>query len=119
MAGEPDMTWLQRQLAKPIEPGCRKVFGVVTEAEVVDPGCSAIFRIQCPDGQVINGEFVFTLNPCNAVGGLVALEVSPDNRVESYRFKATDDMLEAHKANLKAEERLKERERNPRNPSAR
>jgi hypothetical protein len=111
MAGEQDMTWLQRQLAKPLEPGCRKVFGIVTEAEVVDPGCSARFRIQCPNGPVITEEFVFTLNPCNAVGGLVALELTQDDSIESYRFKATDDMCDAHFSQVKAQDRLREREK--------
>lgn len=107
MASEPDMAWLQKGIPGGIEPGNRQVFGVIREARVGEPGVSALFVITCSDGTVIEDEFVYSLNPCEAVGGLVVLELTPENRVGARRFKAIEDMLEAHRAKLKAEERIK------------
>lgn len=106
MAREHDIRWLERDFPGD-EPGNRKVFGVIQEATVVEPGTSAFFVIRCSDGTIIKEEFVYTLNPCEAVGGLVRLELTPGNRVGARRFKAIDDMLEAHAAMLKREERRK------------
>lgn len=107
MATEPDMRWLQKGIPGGIEPSHRQVFGVIQEARVVDPGVSAFFVIYCSDGTIVEDEFVYSLNPCENVGGLVALELSPDNKVGARRFKAVEDMLEAHKAMLTAKERQK------------
>ncbi len=108
MAREADTEWLERDFQVDDEPGNRKVFGVIREATVANPGISAFFVISCSDGTVIDDEFVYSLNPCQAVGGLVRLELTPDNQVGARRFKSIDDMLEAHAARLKAEHRKKE-----------
>jgi hypothetical protein len=107
MASEPDMTWLQQGILGGVEPGNRQVFGVIREARVIEPRVSAFFAISCSDKTVIEGELVYTLNPCEGVGSLVILELSPDNCVGARRFKAVEDMLDAHNAKLTAEERQK------------
>lgn len=118
MADEPDMQWLQGSFPDGIEPGNRKVFGVIREATVGDPGVSAYFVIDCSDGTVIEDEFVYTLNPCEAVGSLVLLELTLDNRVGARRFKVVEDMLDAHMTRLAAEEREKRRIANMRDTFA-
>jgi hypothetical protein len=114
MAKEPDIEWLERDFPCDDEPGNRKVFGIIQEATVSDPGISACFVIKCSDGTVVQDEFVYSLDPCEAVGGLVKLELTPDNRVGARRFKAIDDMLLQHRATLAAEERRR-RDREKRN----
>jgi hypothetical protein len=108
MATEPDVRWIERGFPGGIDPGNRMVFGIIREATVSDPGKSAHFIIYCSDGTTIEEDFVYSLNPCEAIGGLARLELTPDNRVGARRFKAIEDMLEAHKANLAAEERMKQ-----------
>jgi hypothetical protein len=105
MAKEPDIKWLQRDFPGDDELGNRKVFGVIQEATVAEPGISALFVIKCSDGTLIEDEFVYSLNPCEAVGGLVRLELTPENRVGARRFKAIDDMLEVQAAKYKQERR--------------
>ena len=112
------MAWLQRGFPGGIDTGNRTVFGIIREAIVSDPGVSAHFVISCADGTIIEDEFVYTLNPCEAIGGLVKLELTPDNRVGARKFKAIEDMLEAHKARLAAEERLKRSNEKRRNTLA-
>jgi len=107
MAMEPDIKWLERNFPGDDEPGNRKVFGVIQEATVVERGISASFVIKCSDGTVIEDVFPYSVNPCQAVGGLVRLELTPDNRVGARRFKAIDDMLEAEEAIRQAEEKRK------------
>lgn len=98
MATEPDMAWIQTRFADDLEPGNRMVFGVVREARVTDPGINAFFVIACSDGTVIEDQLVFTRNPCEAVGGLVKLELSADNRIGQRRFKLIDDIRAADEA---------------------
>lgn len=108
MATQPDMAWLKRGIRGGVPDGSRVVFGVILEATVIEPGISAVFVIGCSDGTVVNEEFVYSLNPCEAVGGLVVLELIADNKVGARRFKAVEDMLEAHKSKVASDERHKE-----------
>lgn len=111
------MTWIQTPFPEALELGNRMVFGVIREARVIDPGISAFFIIVCSDGTIIEDKFVFTLNPCDAVGGLVQLELSTDNRVGQRRFKVIDDMRatkEALRAAILAKGKRKEREEDER-----
>lgn len=99
MASESDTAWLHEDLPDGIEPGNRLVFGVIRQATVGDSGYTAWFVIDCSDGTVIDEEFVYQrLNPCDAVGSLVKLELSPDNRVGERRFKLIDELRAAEKA---------------------
>jgi hypothetical protein len=109
MATAPDMQWVNSGIPGGIEPGNRLVFGVIQEARVIEPGDIAFFRIACSEGTIVEDEFVYSLNPCEAVGGLVKLELTPENTIEARRFKALDEARAVHEANLKAEARQRKK----------
>lgn len=110
MASESDTTWLQEGFTEELEPGNRLVFGIIREAKVGDPGNTAFFIIDCSDGTVIEEEFVYpTLNPCDAIGSMAKLELSPDNRVGERRFKLIDEMLTSNRALRVAEDSRRQR----------
>jgi hypothetical protein len=91
MAATPDLKWIRDRLADEVEPGNRRVVGVITEATVIEPGTSAFFTIACFDGGTVADEFAYTADPREEVGGLVALELSGGNEVKSIQRKSTYD----------------------------
>lgn len=105
MAQEPGTEWLTRRMKMPIESGNRLVFGLVLDAVETEPGAGAIFRIECSDGTIIREEFRYTLLASQALGGLVVLELTKENKVEQRWFKMMDEVVDDHAAKLKAEER--------------
>ena len=107
VASEPPMDWLQNCLAEQVERGNRKVFGVITEARTADPDAGVYLTIRCSDGTIFENEYAHNMNLCEAIGGLVVLELTPDNQVGSRQFKAVHDRLGVQRAKQKAEERIR------------
>jgi hypothetical protein len=80
---------------------------------VPEPGSTAFFTIGCSDGTLIEEEFVYpTLNPCEAIGSWVKLELLSDNRVGARRFQLIEAMRASNAVATIAESaRKKRRER--------
>jgi len=82
----PDMAWLQENLEQSPRQDTRRVFGIIQDAQVIEPGVTARFGVSCSDGTEIISDTAYLANPCAAVGGLVVLDLTPTNTAVDWQF---------------------------------